>query len=117
MEQHRPLQARQLFVEVHRKPPLANHGPEKMRRKAPNRPNIASICAAHGGGFLRGTAREMGLFRIASAFGEKVIGLAGGQRRIRTHGSDLMVASHRRAEAPIVWDELGVGDETKTPVS
>ena len=31
--QRRPLQTGRHFIEVHRKQPLANHGPEKLRRK------------------------------------------------------------------------------------
>ena len=76
--QHRPLQAGQCFVEVHRKPPLDNQGPEKTRRKPPNRPKLVSICAAYGGAFMRESACELGLICDAYAPGEKVIGLAGG---------------------------------------
>jgi hypothetical protein len=59
----------QCFVEMHRKPPLNNHGPENSRRKPSNRPKLVSICAAHGGGFPRENAREMGVVHNVSAPG------------------------------------------------
>ena len=83
-----PLQAGRHFVEVHRKQPLDNHGPEKVGRKRPNRSNLVPNCAAHGGCFVRGKAREMGVVHDTCQPGEKVCGLAGGRFGIRTRSGD-----------------------------
>jgi hypothetical protein len=88
-QQFRPMQGGPHFGDVHRKQPLAIHGPEKTRRKRPNRPNLEPNCAAHGGCLVRRKAREMGIVRDACEPGENVRGLAGGRAVIRTGGGCL----------------------------
>jgi hypothetical protein len=88
-----PLQVSQRSIDAHRKQPLDNHGREKTRRKARNWPNWNVICASHGGCSSRKRAREMGLLSTASSPRERVDGLDGGEHRIQTHGSCLMLAS------------------------
>src|SRR5882757_4571195 len=81
-----PLQAGKPLIEVHRKQPLDNHGPEKSARKRPHLSNLEPNCAAHGGCFVRRKHREMGAVRDTCAPGEEVSSLAGGQGGIRTRG-------------------------------
>jgi hypothetical protein len=59
--QFRLLYVGQHFGRVHRKQPLANHGPEKSRRKRPNWPNLEPNCAAHSGCFPGESAQKSAL--------------------------------------------------------
>jgi len=81
--------------------PLDNHRPEKARRKRPIWSNLTPNCATHGGCLVRRKARELGALPDACAPGDEVRGLAGGEARIRTRGSCLMLASPAASEP--IW--------------